>query len=582
MRRAAPAILCLFTWAGAALAGPAVLVKGRTRVQVESVRRTDSGVRVAGRLVEAASGQGVPFADLSLRIQGQQLAVTTDGAGRFDTEFLLGKGTYELDARYGGADVYDESALAGYRFDVDKAALDLAVRAPAELEVTAEGIEVAVDARSDGGPVAVKVALAVGDADARSAPGPATVATLATGADGQGKATLRRADLGAPGPKRLVVRFPGDDAFNPAEASTSFRLTTRTSIVDFRVPAAPVRFEARIGVSGRLVDSDGRPVAGATVSLVAAGRHLGDALTGRAGELRFRIKAAELAPGPVTVAAEYRSPASWRRGTRSAPATFTVLEPQPVPIRYTIAAFVATALALLAFVLARTRPWEPLLARWRARRRPDLAEGGARARPGGDAPATGITLAKPSLVSTLRRPADFGFSGRVVDVIKGHAVAGAWVQLALPAGEVVQAVADAGGRFELPVLAPGTWRGRAGARGYVTESFYVTVPHRGELRGVRIDLLPVRERVFILYRDVAAPLLPRPEMWGIWTPREILDHVRARHPAGALGALTDFVEETYFSVRVPEEAILVDAAARARAAAAEDRPTIVDPGPPRS
>jgi hypothetical protein len=97
----------------------------------------------------------------------------------------------------------------------------------------------------------------------------------------------------------------------------------------------------------------------------------------------------------------------------------------------------------------------------------------------------------------------------------------------------------------------------------------VTVPHRGELRGVRIDLLPVREKVFAIYRGVAQPLLPRPELWGVWTPREIFDHVRRKRRAGALGALTDFVEETYFSPRTPEEAIIPSAEASARAARQE-------------
>ena len=97
----------------------------------------------------------------------------------------------------------------------------------------------------------------------------------------------------------------------------------------------------------------------------------------------------------------------------------------------------------------------------------------------------------------------------------------------------------------------------------------------GQFLSVRVDLLPVKERVFLLYRDVAAGLLPSPDLWGIWTPREILDHVRSRKPSGALGTLTDFVEEMYFSARVPDEAVLP---AQALASAIEGTPHMMGGG----
>jgi hypothetical protein len=112
--------------------------------------------------------------------------------------------------------------------------------------------------------------------------------------------------------------------------------------------------------------------------------------------------------------------------------------------------------------------------------------------------------------------------------------------------------------------------------GYVTESFAVTIPHRGELRDARVDLLPVRERIFQLYREVAEPLLPRPDLWGVWTPRQIFDHVRKNHPARALSGLTDYVEEKYFSARLPAESELPEAEARVAAVREEADPL---PGP---
>jgi hypothetical protein len=142
----------------------------------------------------------------------------------------------------------------------------------------------------------------------------------------------------------------------------------------------------------------------------------------------------------------------------------------------------------------------------------------------------------------------------VSDAVRGGPVAGA--RLAAVCGVLTQAAdADGAGHFEL-ALSSGTWRVEVSAPGYLREIVTAEVPHRGELRGARVDLVPVRERVFAIYREVVAPLLPSSELWGVWTPREILDHVRDRGSAGALAAFTDFVEETYFSASLPDEAAI--------------------------
>jgi len=78
-------------------------------------------------------------------------------------------------------------------------------------------------------------------------------------------------------------------------------------------------------------------------------------------------------------------------------------------------------------------------------------------------------------------------------------------------------------------------------------------------RGVRIDLVPVRERVFQLYRRAAEPILPEPRLWGVWSPRQIVDHVRSKRPSPALAELTSFVEEIYFSARLAAETVLPEA-----------------------
>jgi hypothetical protein len=566
------ALLLLLLATGLAHAAPEVMVKGRTRIAIDSVRRTGEGVRVTGKLVEASTGAGIEGGDVTLRILGQVLTVTTEAAGRFEAEFQLGEGVYEVEAHFEGDPSLDSSEMSGYRFDVGKESLELSVRTPLEVDVSAGaavgGMEVIVDARTDSGGVRVPVRLELGDASARQL---VDVGKVETTFDGQGRTTIAVTELGEPGDKRLRARFVGDDAFNPAESETTFRVSTSTRIADLAAPSSPVKHEAKLAFRGRLLDGRGLPVARGAMALVSAGRRVADALTEEDGTFTLRVKAAELGPGAVTLTVEHISAVSWRKGSRSVPTTLTILEPQPVPVAYTISAFALAFAALVGFVLARTRPWRPLLLGWRRRRRrPELgqaAEAGGRV---ADAPpASGLVLAKPGIISTLRRPADHGFSGRVRDVVRGVPVAGAQVVIWLHSSDAAVLVSDEAGRFEVEPLPAGTWRVEVACFGFVTERFEVSIPHRGELRGVRVDLVPVRERVFHIYRDVALGLLPQPALWGVWTPREIFDHVRSRRPAGALGALTDFVEETYFSPRVPDESILPDASARARAAMVE-------------
>jgi len=145
--------------------------------------------------------------------------------------------------------------------------------------------------------------------------------------------------------------------------------------------------------------------------------------------------------------------------------------------------------------------------------------------------------------------------------VRGRPVEGAVVRLLHgQTDREVRTAAD--GSFSHEQLTVGDWQAEVAAPGHITERFIVSIPHRGELRGVRIDLVPVRERVFQLYRRAAEPVLPEPRLWGVWSPRQIVDHVRARRPSPALADLTSFVEEVYFSPRLADETILPDASER--------------------
>jgi hypothetical protein len=319
-------------------------------------------------------------------------------------------------------------------------------------------------------------------------------------------------------------------------------------------------------VTGKVADEDGPPISRAAVALISGDRRLAQGATADDGSFRFRVEGEILGQGQWGLQIQADPGRASIRPSRSPPEIVRVSAPQPVPVSYTIAAFLATAFAAGGFFAARARPWQKL-------RRPappaEMPGNGAL----DEALDGGLVVAKPGLVSTLRRASDDGFSGVVRDAVRGRPVADAVVLLRFD-GQDRTATTAADGSFGFEAMAMGDWSAEVTAHGHVTETFMISLPHRGELRGVRVDLVPVRERVFQLYRRAAEPVLPEPRLWGVWSPRQIVDHVRSKHPSPALADLTDFVEEIYFSPRISEQTVLptaseqVDRAIRERARAA--------------
>ena len=88
------------------------------------------------------------------------------------------------------------------------------------------------------------------------------------------------------------------------------------------------------------------------------------------------------------------------------------------------------------------------------------------------------------------------------------------------------------------------------ALGYFPERLEVTLPHRGELRGLEVQLVSFRLRILDEFRTAAAPRLESPAAFDLHTPREIADGGSAE-----LVALAQLVEETSYSTRAaaPED-----------------------------
>lgn len=538
-----------------ARAAPQVVIKARTAIEVDPVRRDAGGIVVRGRVVDKFSRAPIGWVGLQVALDTLVRNVATDSAGHFEARFQVTTGRHDLIVTFDGDLRHDPSRFEMLGFDVTKNPLSLNLAlSRAVASYGADTVELFITSETDFGGVPLPIQLTLADEDH-----PADVHPLprvVTGADGKGKLELPPDRLGAPGRKVVVARYPGDDAYDRAEAQVSFLVKTDTT-TQLTLGKSRIAYEDDLRGAGRVVDARGKGIADGAIAVMAGNQRIADTATGDDGRFSFSIAGSELGADKHAIQAIFEPSKDWQRGSRSTPPQLVeVAQPEPVPVSYTVAAFAAAALMILLFILARTRPWERWLTRLRARRAAPAERGEEADNDSGPERAvqTGLSLARPSLVSTLRRSRDLGFAGVVRDALSQRPVAGAALTLDNDAGEQRTASPDAAGRFAIEDLAPGRWTVSVSAHGYVTERFDITLPHRGELRGARIDLLAVRERIFALYGLAARPLLPDPELWGIWSPRQIFSHVRTeRPPASAMSELTDFVEETYFSQRIPGE-----------------------------
>jgi hypothetical protein len=553
MRWLVPILVCAATLAGARIepaeAAPVISIRARTDIQLRAVRRREDGlIAVAGALVDRATAQGIGGLDVTITVSGQEQSTITSQDGGFEVLAQPASGAVDVEIRFAGDDRFDAAELVERGVDPSRAPVDMTI----DVSTTPLGAIVTVETRADGIKVELPISLRFSAADANE---PHVDLT----ARSDTPVMVKRADILGPGSKRVRAKFPGDGGHGPATAEATFELVTGTK-VDLSLGGDSVAFEGTIHAHGTVLDDDGKPVAHAAVALVAnqaatGERRLGATTTGADGRYRIDAAAELLGTGKHSLQAVVETSERWRKSSRSGPSFINVGTRRPAPVGITIAAFAATAIVALGFVIGRRRPWR------KAEPPPPPSAAIAEAK-------GGLEQARPSIVSTLRRAQDHGFAGMVRDAVRQRPIAASEILLTL-GGDVRRTETADDGRFAFEELPPGEWTARVASPGHVTEHFTVSIPHRGELRGARIDLVPVREKIFTLYRRAALPILPSPDLWGIWSPRQIVDHVRAKTPPVKMTELTSFVEEAYFSARVPDEGLLPAAEAKVAAALAE-------------
>ena len=551
------ALTFLVALVATAAAAPQIDIKARTSLALEKVRlRGDGTAEVTGQLLDKLTGDGIGGQTVTIRVGDQQVVATSGADGKFHAVVPVPDGPQPVLLRFPGGPLLDNSDFTTIT-DPSRAQVTLSIL----VEDAPGGSQIVVTATADDQPARLSVQLAVGAATDKDLE---PLQTVETGAP----FVLTRKAAGGAGTRRLRAFFPGDTARQPASAETTLELTAETT-TSIAVTSTTLAYEDDLGVTGKVADEDGHPIPRAAVTLASGDRRLAQGATADDGTYKFEVEAEVIGEGPFVIQVQAEPGTPYIKGSRSDPVTLRISAPQPVPVSYTIAAFLATGLAAGGFFLARGRPWQ----RFRRPAPPAEvpSEDGEVAQVAG-----GMTVAKPGIVSTLRRAADDGFSGVVRDTVRGRPVGQAVVRLLL--GELErEARTGADGSFTFEKLVAGEWAAEVAAPGHVTEKFGVSIPHRGELRGVRIDLVPVRERVFQLYRRAAEPVLPEARLWGIWSPRQIVDHVRSKRPSPALAELTDFVEEVYFSSRLAAETVLPQASAHVDRAIRERSPSANSP-----
>jgi hypothetical protein len=543
--RARLTALAVLVAAAVVNAAPQVEIKGKSALSLTKVKTRDDGVEVTGQLVDKLTNEGLAGQNVTVWIGPAVESAMTQPDGTFRVVIPSNQpGPVKVQLAYSGTHAVDRAEPLAVTTDPSKQQIELGIT---KIGDAPDGARLHVVAIGEDGPInrlAIELAVAPQTPDAFHA-----LATTTSGGD----VLLSRHDAGGPGMYRLRARYPGDDVTQAATKEVLIELASAT-VTTMTLSTTRLAYEDELVAKGAVTDDDGRPVAGATVTLTSGDRRLAQGATTDTGAYRFNVEASVLGQGELGLQVQADPGRSYVKASRSEPQVVRVAAPAPVPVSYTIVAFLATAVAALAFFVARKKPWLRL-------RRPAPPAEAAAEDVAIDVGSGGLVLAKPGIVSTLRRAQDDGFSGSVRDTVRGRPIADALVQVIL--GETIHETrTGADGAFVFEHLGIGDWRAEVSSPGHVTERFAVTIPHRGELRGVRVDLVPVRERVFQLYRRAAEPVLPEPRLWGIWSPRQIVDHVRTKRPTPALAELTDFVEEVYFSPRIAVESALTQASER--------------------
>jgi hypothetical protein len=517
--------LLLLSAPGPARAYP-IVVRAGSRIEL-AMRHEGTRMAIDGRLQR---DDGAPLADMRVVLTvgtTQAATLQTDAEGRFGWAGELPFGQYDVVASFVGRQEVDGST-EGRRFDFGRAdvALDLAL--PARIDRARQSVELEVRARSESGGGNLGVELL--DRAGR------TLARAVTNGTGLARLSLVPRALGPPGPIHLEVRSTADALRGAGHDTGETILVSRSRLALWPV-AETVPADGDLVLVGAVSDEQ-HPIARGAIEVQVGRTPAIRTSTDDRGVFTATIPFEGLPRGVLEVGVAYRPDADWRLPAAIGPLRIDHLAPTPLPLWLLLVSIGVTAIAL-ALVLRSARDRRGAAARRARAQPPARVHGGLQA-----------SRSSESRVRASRRPPDPEIAGRVVDATTRKGVGGAVVAVTL-AGEMREIACDPSGRFATGPLPAGEATVSVAASAYLPETFVARIPHAGELRDVRVELVPVRHRVMEIYRDAALRVLPERDLWGFWTPRELLRFVKKRHEARQppLAPLTELFEEVYYAGR---------------------------------
>ncbi len=522
---------------------PVIHVRAKLRIDLDAVERVAGGIHLRGSLRDDASDEPVVGRVVAGSLDGPnghfwQYAEPTGPDGSFRWRVPLPMGPYELHLGSGGDSDYVAAAPIQRTVDVSRRTPTVTLQVPARVAAHAATMHVVVEAHESDG---------LGPPQAFDGGAWLTIGgrarTFYSLEDGRAESD-EQGPFGRAGTRvDVTATISADSERNDASATRSVLLTTPTTLT---LVARPDRVspDSELVVAGSLHDDDGF-IAGAEIVVgLENGADLARFTTSDGGVYQGRVRARDLPSGALFLEARYRPREDWRDAAVSPTVPLTVLPAPPAAVWPYVVSPALTLLVALAVFVARDRRWRRWLAlARRARRRSTLPAATA---------TPGLTESRRGILSSLRRP-DHGLSGVVVDAADDRPIPTATL-VARPADNVPRAATvDERGRFAFEELPPGALIVSVAAPGYVSEHFTRALPHRGELRGARVRLVPVRARIFDAWRRAAVALQPPGRNAELMTPRELLAHVEKKRllPHEPLAALTALVEAAVWGARHP-------------------------------
>jgi hypothetical protein len=271
-------------------------------------------------------------------------------------------------------------------------------------------------------------------------------------------------------------------------------------------------------------------MAARAVGLFVGGEHLDTELTDSQGKFEAHVRLAETDQESIEVRASYSSDAPGRRSAQSQPVAVVLRTAGRFVWLWNLLPVLLCGIALV--LVARLMPTQRPKVRPSAATLPPFERG----------------------VRQTRRAQHFDLRGRVCRQRDGSPLSQAWVELQHGNTEPTSLSCDARGRFRADQLPAGPLTVRVGAEGYEPIIEEVSIPHRGELSQLTIRLQSLRDRALGHYRAVAVRILPNPDLWPIWTNREVAAGAPVRGRLRArMQALAERVERLYYGARPPSE-----------------------------